>query len=82
MLNGSHENFTLMALDTKMVMGLIYYWFPLMGNQLASCLRSCMSSNNEAKYEALIMGLELLITRGARNVDIVGDSQLVIRQMR
>ena len=39
-------------------------------------------SNNEAEYEALIMGLELLIARGAKNVKIIGDSQLVIKQMR
>ena len=38
-------------------------------------------SNNEAEYEALIMGLELLVARGARNVDIIGDSQLVIKQL-
>ena len=30
-------------------------------------------SNNEAKYEALIMGLELLIARGAQNVEMIGD---------
>ena len=38
-------------------------------------------SNNEAKYEALIRGLELLITRGVRNIEIIGDSQLIIKQM-
>ncbi|KAL1338127.1 hypothetical protein AAHE18_10G188800 [Arachis hypogaea] len=38
-------------------------------------------SNNEAEYEALIMGLELLFERGVKNVEIFGDSQLVVRQV-
>ncbi|KAL1318352.1 hypothetical protein AAHE18_15G200100 [Arachis hypogaea] len=38
-------------------------------------------SNNEAEYEALIMGLELLLERGVKNVEILGDSQLVVRQV-
>ncbi|XP_057745163.1 uncharacterized protein LOC130963029 [Arachis stenosperma] len=38
-------------------------------------------SNNEAEYEALIMGLELLLERGVKNVEIFGDSQLVVRQV-
>ena len=36
---------------------------------------------NETEYEALIMGLDLLIARGIRNVEIIGDSQLIIKQM-
>nr|XP_025678255.1 uncharacterized protein LOC112778105 [Arachis hypogaea] len=38
-------------------------------------------SNNEAEYEALIMGLELLLERGVKNVEIFEDSQLVVRQV-
>ncbi|KAL1363986.1 hypothetical protein AAHE18_03G185900 [Arachis hypogaea] len=38
-------------------------------------------SNNEAEYEALIMGLELLFEKGVKNVKIFGDSQLVVRQV-
>ncbi|XP_015932972.1 uncharacterized protein LOC107459263 [Arachis duranensis] len=33
------------------------------------------------EYEALIMGLELLLERGVKNVEIFGDSQLVVRQV-
>ncbi|XP_015970564.1 uncharacterized protein LOC107494047 [Arachis duranensis] len=38
-------------------------------------------SNNVAEYEALIMGLELLLERGVKNVKIFGDSQLVVCQV-
>mgnify|MGYP003703457705 CR=1 FL=1 len=39
-------------------------------------------SNNQAEYEVLIMGLEILIGLQAHAVDIFGDSQLVINQVK
>ncbi|XP_062013819.1 uncharacterized protein LOC133730203 [Rosa rugosa] len=38
-------------------------------------------TNNQAEYEALIVGLEILQELGARRVLVFGDSQLVINQM-
>ncbi|XP_043700029.1 uncharacterized protein LOC122650699 [Telopea speciosissima] len=38
-------------------------------------------SNNQAEYETLILGLELLRDLRANTIEIVGDSQLVIRQL-
>ena len=39
------------------------------------------SSNNVAKYEALINGLRIAIELGIRRLDVWGDSQLVIDQV-
>ncbi|XP_016173272.1 uncharacterized protein LOC107615752 [Arachis ipaensis] len=38
-------------------------------------------SNNEAEYEALILGLKILINKGVSEVQILGDSQLVLKQL-
>ncbi|XP_043701943.1 uncharacterized protein LOC122652300 [Telopea speciosissima] len=38
-------------------------------------------SNNQAKYEALIKGMKILLAMGSRSVKISGDSQLVIKQV-
>ena len=38
-------------------------------------------TNNEAKYEALLKGLELAKSLGAESVVIQGDSQLIINQV-
>ncbi|KAM1758053.1 hypothetical protein ACFX11_007223 [Malus domestica] len=39
------------------------------------------TSNNKAKYEALFNALEILLELGATEVEIYGDSELVINQL-
>jgi ribonuclease HI len=39
-------------------------------------------TNNEAEYEAAILGLELAQRLGADEVEIVTDSQVVVQQMQ
>ncbi|MCB0863842.1 MAG: ribonuclease HI family protein [Solirubrobacterales bacterium] len=38
-------------------------------------------SNNVAEYQALIRGIEMAIDRGGDELDIRGDSELVVKQM-
>ncbi|XP_004289360.1 PREDICTED: uncharacterized protein LOC101296525 [Fragaria vesca subsp. vesca] len=38
-------------------------------------------TNNQAEYEALIIGLEILLNLGVREVQIFGDSLLVVNQL-
>jgi ribonuclease HI len=38
-------------------------------------------TNNQAKYEALLFGLELLNCMRVKHVNIFGDSQLVVQQI-
>ncbi|KAM2590143.1 hypothetical protein TB2_042715 [Malus domestica] len=39
------------------------------------------NTNNRAEYEALIIGLEILMDLGAEEVEVFGDSELVINQL-
>ena len=38
-------------------------------------------SNNEAEYKALILGLGVLLSRKPKNIEIAGDSLLVVKQV-
>jgi ribonuclease HI len=39
-------------------------------------------TNNQVEYEYLLHGLEFLRDSGARNVDVFGDSNLIVQQIR
>jgi ribonuclease HI len=38
-------------------------------------------TNNQSKYEALIVGLRYVIDMGVNDVEVFGDSQLVVQQI-
>jgi ribonuclease HI len=40
------------------------------------------ATNNVAEYRALLLGIELARERGAAEVDLVGDSELVVKQVK
>ena len=40
------------------------------------------ATNNVAEYRALLLGIELARSLGAREVELIGDSQLVVRQVK
>ena len=40
-----------------------------------------MATNNQAEYEAILKGLQLLREVKAKSIEVFGDSQLVINQL-
>jgi ribonuclease HI len=40
------------------------------------------ATNNVAEYRALLLGIERARALGAREVELIGDSQLVVRQVK
>uniref|UniRef100_A0A803LJ33 RNase H type-1 domain-containing protein n=1 Tax=Chenopodium quinoa TaxID=63459 RepID=A0A803LJ33_CHEQI len=43
--------------------------------------KATLCSNNMAEYQALIMGLQMAVEMGIQDLDVYGDSQLVISQL-
>jgi probable phosphoglycerate mutase len=41
-----------------------------------------IATNNVAEYRALLAGLEAALERGVEEVEVVSDSELLVRQMR
>jgi len=40
------------------------------------------ATNNVAEYRAMLLGIELARELGAKEVELIGDSQLIVRQVR
>lgn len=40
------------------------------------------ATNNVAEYRALLLGIELAVDLGADEVEFIGDSELIVRQVR
>ncbi len=40
------------------------------------------ATNNVAEYKALLLGIERAVARGAEQIDLVGDSELIVRQVK
>jgi ribonuclease HI len=40
------------------------------------------ATNNVAEYRALLLGIERAAALGAREIELVGDSQLIVRQVK
>lgn len=41
-----------------------------------------VATNNVAEYRALLLGIELAAARGASELELVGDSELIVRQVK
>jgi ribonuclease HI len=39
------------------------------------------ATNNVAEYRALLLGIELAATHGAEELELIGDSELIVRQV-
>jgi ribonuclease HI len=40
------------------------------------------ATNNVAEYRALLLGIELAAARGADELELIGDSELIVRQVK
>jgi ribonuclease HI len=40
------------------------------------------ATNNVAEYRALLLGIERARARGAKSIELVGDSELIVRQVK
>jgi ribonuclease HI len=40
------------------------------------------ATNNVAEYRALLLGIERAATLGARRLELIGDSELIVRQVK
>lgn len=40
------------------------------------------ATNNVAEYKALLLGIEMAAAQGASEVELIGDSELIVRQVK
>ncbi|MDQ3067562.1 MAG: ribonuclease HI family protein [Actinomycetota bacterium] len=53
------------------------------GDVLATCGEAIgVATNNVAEYSALVAGLEKAVELGVRDLEVVSDSELMVKQMR
>jgi ribonuclease HI len=53
------------------------------GEVLEDCSQTIgPATNNVAEYRALVLGIERARALGAREIELIGDSELVVRQVR
>ncbi|RVW67271.1 Retrovirus-related Pol polyprotein from transposon 17.6 [Vitis vinifera] len=67
-------------------MGLVFYWYPLRAI-IPRSVRLAFSdrhpaTNNIVEYEACILGLETALELDIRQMEVFGDSNLVLRQIQ
>ncbi|RVW87080.1 Retrovirus-related Pol polyprotein from transposon 17.6 [Vitis vinifera] len=67
-------------------MGLVFYWYPLR-DHIPRSVRLAFSdrhpaTNNIVEYEACILGLETALELDIRQMEVFGDSNLVLRQIQ
>ena len=49
---------------------------------MIACRLEFECTNNVAEYEALVQGLRKAIDMGAEEIDLVGDSKIIVKQVR
>jgi ribonuclease HI len=55
---------------------------PKVGSKLFSCKLTFDCTNNVVEYEALILGLKVLKELGTEKIEVHGDSELIINQVK
>ena len=57
------------------------YYFTLGASFEFAFSTKSMTANNQAEYEAILKGLQLLQEVNAESIEVFGDSQLIINQL-
>ena len=75
------ESFTSTEQQTLSEVGLAWSWYLQRDNKLLSPLRwGLICTNNMTEYEACIVGLQAALEFGAYELEVFGDSLLIVSQ--